>query len=386
MADADAGFGVYIHWPFCAAKCPYCDFNSHVRDGVDQDRWAEALCTELGHVASQSDPQTLRSVFFGGGTPSLMDPKTVARVLDTAHELWPSDGSVEVTIEGNPTSVEAGRFAGYAAAGVNRVSLGVQALNDTDLRALGRMHTAQEAKEAIGLAHRYFDRVSFDLIYARQRQTLQEWCSELKQALSLAADHMSLYQLTIEPGTAFGARFEAGRLKGLPGDDLAADLYEATQQICETAGLPAYEVSNHAVTGAESQHNLIYWRGGLFVGVGPGAHGRVSRDGVVYATRATASPEEWLGERDTQPGSTTAWERVPDQERATEYLMMALRLSEGASLSTYEGLAGSGISTDVIDSLSRDGFIDHTGDRIVASAKGRVVLNALLRELLLADA
>ncbi|MEO1313156.1 MAG: radical SAM family heme chaperone HemW, partial [Pseudomonadota bacterium] len=246
MADTDPGFGVYVHWPFCAAKCPYCDFNSHVRAAVDQSVWAEALCAELRDMAARTDRQRLRSVFFGGGTPSLMEPATVGAVLETVHDLWSADSPVEITLEANPTSVEAGRFAGYAAAGVNRVSLGVQALNDPDLKALGRMHTASEAIAAFEVARAQFDRVSFDLIYARQGQTLRDWTSELGQALKMTVDHLSLYQLTIEPGTAFGTRHAHGGLTGLPSDDLSADLYDATQEVCVAAGVPAYEISNHA--------------------------------------------------------------------------------------------------------------------------------------------
>ena len=288
MADLweDAGFGVYVHWPFCQAKCPYCDFNSHVAASVDHDLWLEAYLAEIDAAAAMTGARDVRSVFFGGGTPSLMEPRVVGAVLDRVAARWRVSGQVEVTLEANPTSVEAARLAGYRTAGVNRVSLGVQALNDQDLRRLGRLHSAAEALTAVGVAREIFERVSFDLIYARQDQAVQDWEAELAQALALGPDHVSLYQLTIEDGTAFGDRHRRGRLPGLPDEDRAADLYDVTQSLTEAAGLPAYEVSNHARPGAEARHNLLYWESGDYAGIGPGAHGRLTLGGIRSATVA----------------------------------------------------------------------------------------------------
>ncbi|HDR29144.1 radical SAM family heme chaperone HemW, partial [Rhodovulum sp.] len=278
------GFGLYVHWPFCLSKCPYCDFNSHVAASIDMGEWQRAYLSEIRRIGAETGPRTLTSVFFGGGTPSLMAPDLVAAILDTVRATWPCANDMEVTLEANPGSVEAGRFAGYRDAGVGRVSLGVQALNDADLGRLGRLHSAAEARAAFDIARNTFERVSFDLIYARQDQLLADWQAELGQALALGVDHLSLYQLTIEPGTAFGDRHARGGLRGLPDDDRAADMYLATQEICAAAGLPAYEVSNHARPGAESRHNLIYWRYGDYAGIGPGAHGRLTLDGRRWAT------------------------------------------------------------------------------------------------------
>jgi oxygen-independent coproporphyrinogen-3 oxidase len=288
------GFGLYVHWPFCQAKCPYCDFNSHVAARIDHARWREAYLKEIAVYAGLVPDRVLTSIFFGGGTPSLMEPETVAEVIAAARRAWPVANDLEVTLEANPTSVEAGRFAAYAEAGVSRVSLGIQALNDTDLQRLGRRHSVAEAIQAYEVARKFFNRTSFDLIYARQDQTLVDWRAELRLALDLAVDHLSLYQLTIEGGTAFGDRYAAGKLRGLPEEDLAADMYEATQDICGTAGLEGYEVSNHAKPGAESRHNLIYWRYGDYVGIGPGAHGRLTLNGQRHATEAWRAPGKWL--------------------------------------------------------------------------------------------
>ncbi|MEM8539192.1 MAG: radical SAM family heme chaperone HemW, partial [Pseudomonadota bacterium] len=267
------GFGLYLHWPFCEAKCPYCDFNSHVVRSIDQQAWADAYLSEIDRIGTETDGRVLRSVFFGGGTPSLMAPEIVDAILTRVRATWPIANDIEITLEANPTSVEAGRFAAFRDAGVNRVSMGVQALNDKDLRALGRLHTAAEAMLAFDIARNVFDRVSFDLIYARQGQSLSAWRNELNAALSLAVDHLSLYQLTIEEGTAFGARYAAGKLRDLPDDDLSADMYALTQEVCAARGFDGYEVSNHARQGAESAHNQIYWRYGDYAGIGPGAHG-----------------------------------------------------------------------------------------------------------------
>ena len=346
MAEAAAedwregGFAVYVHWPFCAAKCPYCDFNSHVRAGVDQDRWRRALVAELRAAAAETPGRTVGSVFFGGGTPSLMPPETVAAVMAAVGEEWGLAPDAEVTLEANPTSVEAGRFRGYRDAGVNRLSLGVQALDDDALRALGRRHSAAEALRALELARAVFARVSFDLIYARQGQSLADWRAELSRALALAGDHLSLYQLTIEPGTRFGELHALGRLRGLPDAELAAEMYHATQEICGAAGLPAYEVSNHARTGAEGRHNLVYWRYGDYVGVGPGAHGRLSLAGGRWATEGIRAPEAWLEAVERRGSGRAAREPVSGREQAAEMLMMGLRLREGVDPRRYARLAG----------------------------------------------
>ncbi len=370
-----AGFGVYVHWPFCKAKCPYCDFNSHVSRTVDQDAWRRALVAELEVAAGEIGPRRADTVFFGGGTPSLMPPETVGAVIEAIDRLWGLAPGAEITLEANPTSVEAENFRGYASAGVNRVSMGVQALNDEDLRALGRMHSAAEARAAFDVARSVFDRVSFDLIYARQKQTAAAWEAELRAALEMAIDHLSLYQLTIEAGTRFGDLYDRGRLRGLPTDDAAAEMYEVTQGVCEAAGLPAYEVSNHARPGAESRHNLIYWRYGDYAGVGPGAHGRVTRDGRRIATETERDPAKWLA------GAARLLEPVAPEDQAAEYLMMALRLVEGADLARFARLGGA-VDAERVAQLVGDGFLRRDGDRIAATATGRPVLNALLRALL----
>ncbi|MCQ0969323.1 radical SAM family heme chaperone HemW (plasmid) [Paracoccus sp. TK19116] len=386
MLDADAdwrhgGFGLYVHWPFCAAKCPYCDFNSHVVAGVDQARWANALSAEIARYGAVTGGRVLHSIFFGGGTPSLMAPETVAAVIDAARTAWGFANDIEITLEANPTSVERGRFSGYAEAGVNRLSLGVQALRDEDLRRLGRMHSVAEARAALDVAKACFDRVSFDLIYARQDQTRDAWRAELAEALAMAVDHLSLYQLTIEPGTAFGARHAAGGLRGLPEDDLAADMYQDTQDLCEAAGLGGYEISNHARPGAASRHNLIYWRQGDWVGVGPGAHGRVTLPEGRVATEAYRAPGAWLDAVERKGSGEIVTEVVPMSEQATEYLLMALRLSEGLDTSRYARLAGTPLDEAALERLQDWGMIERMPERIAATAAGRPVLNAILREL-----
>lgn len=380
----DPGFGIYVHWPFCKAKCPYCDFNSHVRDRIDQPRWRNAFLRELDHYAKATSGRTVTSVFFGGGTPSLMEPATVAAVLDRVGRHWRTDARLEVTLEANPTSVEAGRFAGFRAAGVNRVSLGIQALDDAALRALGRQHSAEEAIGAIALAARIFDRFSFDLIYARPGQTVAEWERELRRALGFAVGHLSVYQLTIEEGTAFHPLHARGELV-LPDEDTAATLYETTQAILEAAGLPAYEVSNHARPGEESRHNLTYWRYGDYVGVGPGAHGRLTLDGEKFATRAHRAPEIWLERVERHGHGAHAPEPVGRDDRATEALMMGLRLAEGLPLARLEAEAGRPVA-DLLDvaSLARlaaGGFVEATATHLRATAAGRQRLNAVLAAL-----
>lgn len=375
------GFGLYLHWPFCQAKCPYCDFNSHVARDIDHRRWRDAYLREIDRYAALLPGRVLSSVFLGGGTPSLMAPDTVHAILDHARRAWPTANDLEVTLEANPGSVEAGRFRAFAEAGVGRISLGVQALNDTDLRRLGRLHSASEAMQALDIAKQSVDRVSFDLIYARQDQTLADWHAELSQALDPGVDHMSLYQLTIEPGTAFGDRFRAGALRGLPHDDLAADMYDATQEMCEAAGLPAYEVSNHARSGAESRHNMIYWRYGDYVGIGPGAHGRITVDGQRYATETCLQPERWLQAAATGQAETVGT-ALSGPEQAGEYLLMGLRLSEGIDTARFAELAGQPLDLDTVAHLGDIGMIRCDGTRLATTRAGRRVLNSVISALL----
>jgi len=376
------GFGLYIHWPFCQAKCPYCDFNSHVAAQIDQSRWVSFYLSEIERYSAEVPGRTLSSIYFGGGTPSLMAPETVAAVLDAVRAAWPTANDLEVTLEANPTSVEAGRFRGFRDAGVNRVSMGLQALNDTDLRLLGRLHSAAEGRKAFDIARNVFPRVSFDLIYARQHQTLDHWRAELAEALALAADHLSLYQLTIEPGTAFGDRHARGRLPGLVDDDTGAGMYDLTQDMCEAAGLPAYEVSNHAADMAQSRHNLVYWRGGDYVGIGPGAHGRLTLKGARMATETELSPAAWLKAVETRGSGETLREVIAPETQAEEYAMMALRLSEGLDRHRYTAMRGRDFEPDALDRLENLGMIRATADRITATLDGRRILNTVLAELL----
>ena len=377
----NGGFGLYLHWPFCASKCPYCDFNSHVAAEIDQNRWKRAYVSEVARVGALTQGRILNSVFFGGGTPSLMRPDLVADILDVVRATWVQANDIEITLEANPGSVEAGRFRGYADAGVNRVSMGLQALNDADLKRLGRLHTVAEARTAFDIARATFDRVSFDLIYARQDQTLAAWEAELRDALAMAADHLSLYQLTIEDGTAFGARHAAGGLKGLPDEDLSADMYLITQDICGNSGLPAYEVSNHARPGSESRHNLIYWRAGDYAGVGPGAHGRLTLGGKRHATETQRMPGAWLAQvEDVGHGETLAMP-VTAEEQAEEYLMMAMRLAEGIDPARYARMAGRDLPAKALRDLEADGLIVMAADRVAATRAGRPVLNGIIRAL-----
>ena len=377
----NGGFGLYVHWPFCQAKCPYCDFNSHVSARIDQKIWAKAYHAELNRNAPALQGRLLNSIFFGGGTPSLMHPDTVATVIETAKEIWPFANDIEISLEANPGSVEATRFAGYRDAGVNRISMGVQALNDEDLRRLGRIHSLSEARAAFDIARNCFDRVSFDLIYARQGQDLAHWKSELTEALSMAIDHLSLYQLTIEEGTAFGDRYARGKLRNLPSDDTAADMYQATQDICGAHGMPTYEISNHARPGAQSRHNLIYWRYGDYLGIGPGAHGRLTLDSTKYATETYMSPGKWLEQVNLGSGESLR-EALPPNDMAVEYLMMSLRLAEGTDMLRYRTLAGSDLPADRVQDLVNLGMVTICDQRLRATEQGRAVLNAVLRELL----
>ena len=375
------GFGLYIHWPFCEAKCPYCDFNSHVSRTIDQRAWRDAYLSELQRAADETPGRVLNAVFFGGGTPSLMDPDVVADIISAIRRHWPTANDLEITLEANPGSVEAGRFAAYRQAGVSRVSMGIQALNDADLKRLGRLHSAQEAMIAFDIARSSFDRVSFDLIYGRQDQTAAHWKAELKQALSLTIDHISLYQLTIEQGTAFGDRYARGKLRGLPDEDLGADMFTLTQDICNEMGMPAYEVSNHARDGAQSRHNLIYWRYGDYIGIGPGAHGRITLEGQKLATVAYSNPQRWL-DGISKCESEKPRAMISRSEQATEFLLMGLRLKEGVDLNRYAAIAGHEIDQNAVNHLQDIGMAARDGDRLIVSDQGVIVLNAVIETLL----
>jgi len=375
------GFGLYIHWPFCEAKCPYCDFNSHVSRTIDQRAWRDAYLAELERGAAETQGRVLNAVFFGGGTPSLMDPDVAADVIAAIRRLWPTANDLEITLEANPGSVEADRFAAFRQAGVNRISMGIQALNDADLKRLGRIHTVAEGLAAFDIARNTFERVSFDLIYGRQNQSLPDWQTELKQALSLAIDHMSLYQLTIEQGTAFGDRYAVGKLRGLPSDDLGADMYAATQDICGEMGMPSYEVSNHARDGAQSRHNLIYWRYGDYLGIGPGAHGRLTQSGNRFATECYSNPKRWL-DAATSGATEKPRELLTTEDQGSEFLMMGLRLKEGVDLRRYEALSGAPLSTKKITQMQDIGMISRDKDQLYVTDQGFMVLNAILAELL----
>lgn len=371
-------FGIYIHWPFCASKCPYCDFNSHVRQSIDEDVWRAAYVREIGHYASLAPRRTVTSVFFGGGTPSLMEPRTVQTVIDAVAEHWHLAPDAEITLEANPTSVEAGKFAAFRTAGVNRVSIGVQALNDEDLQFLGRQHDAQEAMTAIETARKTFDRYSFDLIYARPAMSVQKWRDELQQALSLAGGHLSLYQLTIEEGTPFYMRHARAEFS-VPDGDKGGELFEATQEIMDAAGMPAYEISNHAKPGQESQHNLTYWRYGDYAGIGPGAHGRLTIDGVKQATRGHRAPEIWL-ERVAQNGhGGHPFEPVGGQQEFMERLMMGLRLRAGVNLP--EGWRNH-IDEDKVQALIAEGMMVLANDNLRPTPAGMQRLEGMLSYLL----
>ncbi len=385
-AAADPGFALYVHWPFCRAKCPYCDFNSHVRADVDQARWRRALLAELDHVAELVPAAgPLRSIFFGGGTPSLMPAATVAAVVERAVARFGAEPDLEITLEANPTSVEAERFRGYRAAGVNRVSLGVQALDDADLRALGREHDVAEALDAVALAARTFPRFSFDLIYARPGQSASRWEAELRRALDHAGEHLSLYQLALEPGTRFHALAERGRLR-LPPDDAQAELYRVSQAVLEEAGLAAYEVSNHARPGAESRHNLVYWRAGGFAGIGPGAHGRLDLAGGRVGTSSERAPERWLARVERAGHALAPFEPLDVRTQLAELVMMGLRLREGVALARIERLAGrpwlEALDRRGVARAERAGRLVVEEGRLRATDAGRLLLDAVLVDVL----
>ncbi len=381
-APEPKAFGVYVHWPFCLSKCPYCDFNSHVRHAaIDEDRFARAFAREIATTAERTPGRTVSSIFLGGGTPSLMQPKTVGAVLDAIGKHWSVARDVEVTLEANPTSVEATRFHGYRAAGVNRVSLGVQALDDTSLKALGRMHSAREALDAVAIARKAFDRYSFDLIYARPDQTVAAWEDELRLAIAEAAEHLSLYQLTIEPETPFAGLYAAGKLI-IPDEGNARALYDATQELCSAHGLPAYEISNHARPGAECRHNLVYWRGDEYAGVGPGAHGRIDIDGTRRATATEKRPEAWLMRVEQLGHGVVTDDALTSEERADEYLLMGLRLREGIDPQRYRALAGRTLDQARIELLREEGAIVVDGDgRLRVTQQGFPLLDAVVADL-----
>jgi putative oxygen-independent coproporphyrinogen III oxidase len=377
-----AAFGVYVHWPFCLSKCPYCDFNSHVRHAaIDEDRFARAFAREIETTAARVPGRQVSSIFLGGGTPSLMRPETVGAVLDAIAKHWRLDDGVEITLEANPTSVESARFAGYRAAGVNRVSLGVQALDDASLKQLGRLHSAREALDAVAIARKAFERYSFDLIYARPDQTPDMWAAELQLAINEAAEHLSLYQLTIEEGTPFFGLYAAGKLK-MPNEATARALYDVTQEVCARHGLPAYEISNHARKGAECRHNLVYWRGEEYAGIGPGAHGRLDIDGSRHATMAEKRPEAWLMRVEANGHGVITNDVLNSAERADEFLLMGLRLVEGIDPGRYAALAGRPLNPRRIALLREEGAIVVDGDgRLRVTQAGFPLLDAVVADL-----
>ena len=377
-----SGFGIYVHWPFCAAKCPYCDFNSHVRSRIDESGWIDAIVRELEWTAQRQGAERpiVETIFFGGGTPSLMQGSSVARTLDTIARLWRTANDVEVTLESNPASADAARFADYRAAGVNRLSLGVQALNDKDLKLLGRLHDVAEAKAALALAQKNFPRVSLDLIYARPEQTPAQWHAELSEALAFGTDHLSLYQLTIEPATPFFSLHKSGALK-IPDEDLAAELFELTQEMTQAAGRPAYEISNHARPGFEARHNLLYWRYGAYAGVGPGAHGRLDIAGQRYATQTERLPERWR-ENVARTGHGMVEQNViAPADAAREHLLMNLRLTEGVDMQSYRARWGRAATAERVDALISDGLLHLDGQRLSATPRGRLLLNSVIAAL-----
>jgi putative oxygen-independent coproporphyrinogen III oxidase len=380
--DTQNAFGVYIHWPFCLSKCPYCDFNSHVRHAaIDQDRFVRAFATEIATTAARAPGRTVSSIFFGGGTPSLMAPSTVGAVLDAIGKHWTVAPDAEITLEANPTSVEATRFQGFRAAGVNRVSLGVQALDDAALAALGRRHTAQEALDAVAIARRHFERTSFDLIYARPGQTPLAWGDELRRAIAEGCEHLSLYQLTIEEGTPFAGLQAAGKL-ALPDDDLARGLYDMTQEVASAAGLPAYEISNHARPGAECRHNLVYWRYHDYAGIGPGAHGRLTVDGRRTATATERQPEAWLTRVETTGHGLIEDEPLTRDQQGDEFLVMGLRLAEGIDPKRFEAISDRPLDAERIAALAGHGFVETTSQgRLRVTCAGFPVLDAVVADL-----
>jgi oxygen-independent coproporphyrinogen-3 oxidase len=382
LSNGEQAFGVYIHWPFCLSKCPYCDFNSHVRrEPVDEQRFLRAFQTEIAATAERARGRTVSTIFFGGGTPSLMQPATIAGVLNSIARQWRVAPDAEITLEANPTSVEATRFRGYRAAGVNRVSLGVQALDDRVLAELGRTHSAREALDAVAIARNIFGRYSFDLIYARPNQEPKAWASELRTALGEAGEHLSLYQLTIEPDTPFAALHAAGKLR-VPDEDTARALYDTTQDVCAASGLPAYEISNHARPGGECRHNLVYWRAQEYAGIGPGAHGRLDIDGDRHATATEKRPETWLNRVESDGHGLVTDDILTSEERGDEFLLMGLRLAEGIDVAHYTAIAGRTLDPIRIAMLREHGLIETTADgRLRVTLPGFPVLDAVVADL-----
>jgi oxygen-independent coproporphyrinogen-3 oxidase len=386
LEDADrsntVAFGVYIHWPFCLSKCPYCDFNSHVRhSGVDEQRYVRAFTSEIAATAARVPDRVVSTIFFGGGTPSLMQPTTVKAILDAVAQHWQIAADAEVTLEANPTSVESSRFRDYRLAGINRVSIGLQALDDAALRELGRLHSVQEALDAVAIARSEFDRYSFDLIYARPGQTVEAWASELKRALSEAGEHLSLYQLTIEEGTPFALLHRSGKLT-TPDQDTARALYDITQSLCADAGLPAYEVSNHARSGAECRHNLIYWRGHEYAGLGPGAHGRLDIAGRRHATATEREPQAWLRRVEERGNGIITDETLTQEEIGDEFLLMGLRLTEGVDPLRFARLSGRSLDSRRIKLLRDQGAVELTSrGKLRATKAGFPVLDAVVADL-----
>jgi putative oxygen-independent coproporphyrinogen III oxidase len=378
----EQAFGVYIHWPFCLSKCPYCDFNSHVRrEPVDEQRFLRAFQTEIATTAERARGRTVSTIFFGGGTPSLMQPATIAGVLNAIARQWRVAPDAEITLEANPTSVEATRFRGYRTAGVNRVSLGVQALDDRVLSELGRTHSAREALDAVAIARSIFGRYSFDLIYARPNQEPKAWASELTTALGEAGEHLSLYQLTIEPDTPFAALHAAGKLR-LPDEDKARALYDTTLETCAAHGLPAYEISNHARPGGECRHNLVYWRAHEYAGIGPGAHGRLDIDGDRHATATEKRPETWLNRVESNGHGLVTDDILTSEERGDEFLLMGLRLAEGIDVAHYTEIAGRTLDPVRIAMLREHGLIETTPEgRLRVTLPGFPVLDAVVADL-----
>ncbi|MEO0329168.1 MAG: radical SAM family heme chaperone HemW [Pseudomonadota bacterium] len=382
MTKLDEAFGVYVHWPFCAAKCPYCDFNSHVRHNpVDQELFVEGYVREIAHMASIVPNKTVTSIFFGGGTPSLMEPKTLEKILAEISKNWTVASEVEISLEANPQSVDADRFQAYAKAGVNRVSLGVQSFNDEQLKFLGRLHNADEAKQAIAIAQKHFPRMSFDMIYARPDQTSKQWEEELSAAIALAADHLSLYQLTIEHGTPFYNLHERGKLK-TPRDEQAAELYELTQSICTSNGFETYEISNHAKPGAQCQHNLVYWRGQDYAGIGPGAHGRLTISKGRVATATQPNPEKWWQAANVDGHGLTELEVLSPEEHADELMIMGLRLAEGFDPIRYEAVSGKSLNEKEVSFLQEMEMVSFTDNGLMrVTPKGFLLLDAIVADL-----
>jgi len=376
---------IYIHWPFCKSKCPYCDFNSHVRDGVDQARWKDALLKELNHMAAHVQDRTVKSIFFGGGTPSLMPPSTAEALIKRVHELWKAADDIEITLEANPTSVEAGTFSDFKSAGVNRVSLGVQSLDDRELKFLGRGHSAKEALAAVYRATQVFDRYSFDLIYARPNQTVESWQSELEKALAHADGHLSLYQLTIEENTAFHHAYKKGEFS-LPDEILSEQLYRTTEGMLSARGLHAYEVSNYAKPGQESRHNLAYWQGDDYIGIGPGAHGRLTIEKNRIATSTLKSPERWLESVSTTGNGVETWQEIDKKEENAERVMMGLRLTDGINFQEFKEKTG----VEFLDAVHAPKYalyvqkklLQNTKKGVSVTLEGRLVLNRLTADLL----